>query len=194
MASPQQQQTSFIPTEILYLDVRKNPTGSIFYHQILQTPYVSERNFELIIKHIVDIGSHPEQTRTPIFSRENNTDTLSETSIRCNACNTEVIVFIPKGFAKFDPKKNPITQYDASIIENIRLYYVNDDGNLLRISNFNNNNKGPDCQLAVFSYKGKEASVDRGINSYRYGFDINASSVSIFPGSGDIGHPGGNHP
>jgi hypothetical protein len=59
MASPQQQQTSFIPTEILYLDVRKNPTGSIFYHQILQTPYVSERNFELIIKHIVDIGIHP---------------------------------------------------------------------------------------------------------------------------------------
>jgi|GEM_PF-2033954 len=188
----QQQQQAFIPTEILYLDVRKTQSGSIFYHQALQTPYVSEKNLESIIKHIIDIGDHPEQTRRPIFYQENNPDELKPTSIRCNACNTEIIIYIPKGFASFDPKQKPITKYDENIIENPRLYYANDQRHLVKVDNFDPNNVGPNCQLAVFSYKGKVAAADRGIYPYRHTFYINTDSAPFFPGSGDIGHPGGN--
>ena len=197
MVSPQQQQQqqSFKPTEILYLEVRKHSDGQVFYHEMLQSPYQSEVGFREQIKKIIKNNGHPEQTRRPTFEQDNsaNPRDLDERSIRCSGCDTEVIIYIPIGTAAFDPKRPPFKECHPKNIVNQRLFYVGKSDNLEVISNFSDTNDESKCQLAVFSYKGSLAAVDRGSKTYFSEFTIDPAVMPIYPGSGDIGHPGGNH-
>jgi hypothetical protein len=192
-ASQQEQGSSFNPAQILYLEVRANLEAKIFYHEILQSPYKSDPDFRAMIKEIIKNNGHPEQTRRPTFIQDSSRN-LTITSLGCNGSDTEVIFYIPKGMADFDPQKVPFTKLDRSIMINPRLFFVEQSGDLEEIDKFSANNNGPHCQLAVLSYKGTIAARDRGNKPYTYSFHLEAAKEPFFPGSGDIGHPGGNYP
>jgi len=193
-SAPQQQEGfSFKPAQILYLEVRADSEGKLFYHEILQSPYKSDSEFKALIKKIIKHNGHPEQTRRPTFVEDSGRP-LTRTSLGCNGSDTEVIFYIPKGMAAFDPQKAPLTKLDPSIMFHPRLFYVGRSDDLETIDKFSPGNSDPHCQLAVFSYRGTIAARDRGMKPYTYEFYLDTAGEPFFPGSGDIGHPGGNYP
>ncbi|GAA0477552.1 hypothetical protein GCM10009096_19310 [Parasphingorhabdus litoris] len=178
---------AYNPYLTIYLEVREDKAG-IYYKNFLPEPYLSEPEFKDGLKKIIMNNGHTGAVRSPrpnLDSRRNTT----RASILCNGTDTEFVLYIPKGTGSFDLNIVPFSNFDNDIIGNLRLYYV-DSGKLHEVSTFSGN---PDVQsqLAVFSYSGKKASSDRG-TPYTKVFDINAKDPRLFPGSGDIGHPGGN--
>lgn len=112
----------------------------------------------------------------------------------CDGDDLEVIFYIDSKVGMFETETSPFAGFDPDFIHDPRLYYVDQNG--LQRTDFVPS-KAPDShrQMAAFSYRGRKARDER-VTDYSFKFFIALEKTSIkalnFPGSGDIGHPGGN--
>ena len=181
----------FSPEKILFLELGLSWESKPIYTRISEIDYKSELNFSAVLTKILSAGIYPEPNRFPVFDTTSVPGRkLTATSVRCTGYDTEIILYIPSPLGVFETTKAPISQFQPQLIENPRIFYL--ENNIIKeINKFCEGNSPTTSQLAAFSYRGAQAKNSRPND---FGFDIDATrhTLPMFPGSGDIGHPGGN--
>lgn len=195
----QEQQQSFNPTKILFIKLGIDGEGHDKYEKMLEVDF-SESNFENLLKTVLSSGQDPASAKTP--TRADTSGGLARTKlpILCNGYDTEVILYIPEDLGWFDTDTAPVSPLPPvpisapPMIGSPRLFHL-DNGSLQVFRKFSAANKPAKSQLAAFSYSG-DTAIRLCRTNYVFRFEINARSSRppFFPGSGDIGHPGGDYP
>jgi len=182
---------NFSPEKILFLELGLSWDNNPIYTRICEVDYISEKKFKDILTNILTSNIYPQPNCFPIFDNtQSQARKLTETSLRCTGYDTEIILYIPSQLGVFETKKAPISHFKPQLIDNPRIFYR--DNNMTKEFNrFSEDNSPATSQLAAFSYRGAEAKNSRP-NGFDFSIDATRHSSPMFPGSGDIGHPGGN--
>lgn len=189
-----ERQEAFKPQKILFVELGLDGQGKDNYKKMMEEEFVSQSNFEAILSQILSSAEAPSSAKPPRFASMNGGVNREALPILCNGYETEVILYIPEEIGVFETSKAPISEYRESIMRNPRLFHLESD-KLKTIDKFPASNGPKKSQLAAFSYRG-ETAMRTYRTKYAFGFKIEATTRSqpAYPGSGDIGHPGGSHP